>query len=126
MTTLIFDDYSAFCSREDKSINGVSKQTAELHPDYISNNITNQGCWECLDCKNCTQCFGCMGCAECTKCTNCLRCINCDECEYCSDCIKCTGCKGFKNATELKNKWDLSMYAKDSMLYKDEIRDYWW
>ena len=36
--TKIFNSYSEFLKREDKSINGVSPEFAEAHPDYEKDN----------------------------------------------------------------------------------------
>jgi len=43
MITKIFKDYSDFLNREDKDVNGVDAEFAELYPDYEKENLTNKG-----------------------------------------------------------------------------------
>lgn len=62
MKTQIFESYSAFLSREDKDLNGVSKQFAESHPNYEVDNETNKACWNCSDCSGCSDCSDCSDC----------------------------------------------------------------
>ena len=76
MKTEIFESYMAFYQREDKSLNGVSKEFAELHPDYEKQNETNDGCW------NCSGCSGCSGCSDSSDCSDCSRCSRCSRCSY--------------------------------------------
>ena len=87
--TEIFSDYEEFFAREDKTINGVSPEFAEEHPDWKEVNSTNVGCWCCRDCKDCRWCIDC---GDCVECTGCNRCKNCKGCKDCGGCINCKGC----------------------------------
>jgi hypothetical protein len=68
--TLIFKNYEEFLTRTDKSVNGVSEEFANLHPNWDEQNLTNEGCWNCLSCENCIECSECENCIECSECTN--------------------------------------------------------
>jgi hypothetical protein len=61
MKTQIFNNYSDFLNREDKDLNGVSKEFAENNPNWESENETNDACWNCSDCWNCSNCSYCSG-----------------------------------------------------------------
>lgn len=56
MNTLIFESYSEFLGRDDKSLNGVSKEFAEANPDFEKENETNEACWDCRGCSDCRDC----------------------------------------------------------------------
>ena len=78
MKTKIFKNYEEFLEREDKDINGVSPEFAEINPKYEKENETNKACWNCIRCRDCSGC---------------------------SDCIRCSGCS---NIAHLKDKKNLS------------------
>lgn len=88
MKTQIFEDYSAFLNREDLEINGVSQEFADQNPNYLTENETNKGCWNCSYCSDCSYCY------RCSRCSYCYRCSDCSRCSYCSDCSKCFRCSG--------------------------------
>ena len=79
MTTEIFKDYKAFINRNliDKDVNGVSPEFAEKNPNYINDNATNKGCWECVGCTHCTACYQCNYCQDCTACVGCSDLLGC-------------------------------------------------
>jgi|GEM_PF-2018773 len=83
--TLIFESYNDFLNRQDKSINGVSKEFANANPDYKKHNQTNTGCWNCTSCTNCKDCISCN---YCTNCVSCNCCIYCNDCVYCNNCVR--------------------------------------
>jgi len=62
MKTEIFNNYHSFLTRENKTINGVSVEFAEHYPDYIEDNETNIGCWNCRGCEECKWCEECRYC----------------------------------------------------------------
>jgi hypothetical protein len=70
MKTLIFETYSDFLNREDVELNGVSKEFAELHPDFEKQNITNEGCWNSSGCSGCSDCSDCSRCSDCSDLNN--------------------------------------------------------
>jgi hypothetical protein len=85
VTTKIYKSYSEFQKREDEKINGVSEEFAKLNPDFIADNETNIGCWQCMSCKNCEHCFFCYSCENCQFCVMCEGCLECEEClEICA------------------------------------------
>ena len=91
--TLVFNSYEEFLNRPDKSINGVIASFALAHPDYISQNLTNKGCFNLIKCTNCIDCKWCDGCHNCHYCrysSYCNDCINCRQLDYCNDCLKCS------------------------------------
>jgi len=92
--TQIFENKEQFDAREDKSINGVSKQFAKDNPNWEEMNETNQGCWDCLRCTNCTNC------THCTDCRYCKRSTDCTDCKYCNSSTKSTNCIGLMNGTD--------------------------
>ena len=89
--TEIFADYSAFCARPDKAINGVSPEFADANPGALAES-TNRGCWNCSGCSRCSGCSGCSGCSSCSGCSGCSDCSDCSYCSGCSDCSGCFGC----------------------------------
>lgn len=97
-TTLVFESFEHFSKRENKSINGVSKEFAEKHSDSLQQNATNYGCWNCSGCHFCASCTDCFLCTCCTSCFDCRGCRNCQNCEFsktlsfCSNCSRCTDC----------------------------------
>jgi hypothetical protein len=106
MTTQIFKDLLEFRNREDKSVNGVSLEFAETHPEFEKENETNKGCWNCSDCSDCylcslcSDCSGCYRCSDCSDCSLCSLCSDCSICylcSLCSDCSGCYGCSGINN-----------------------------
>ena len=98
MKTKIFKSYEDFLNREDRSINGVSKDFAAKHPDFKKQNETNTGCWNChscyycFDCNSCDSCYSCKSCNDCELCNFCHWCESCYECYYCNDCASCYEC----------------------------------
>ena len=103
MKTLIFESYKEFSSRGDKTINGVSKEFAEKHPDYEEINKTNRGCWDCEGCKECVVCEDCVDCWKCKGCYNCLKCADCVGCILCDNCEDCVCCIGLSNKKGVRN-----------------------
>lgn len=69
MATEIFNSYSDFLIRENKGINGVSQDFADNNKNYIEQNETNDGCWNCYGCE---YCYNCSNCLDCYKCNNCF------------------------------------------------------
>jgi len=51
--TKIFESYEQFLLREDKKINGVSKE----YINFENDNIHNIGCWDCSGCRDCIGCI---------------------------------------------------------------------
>ena len=92
MKTQIFKDYSAFLNREDLEINGVSQEFADQNPNYLTENETNKGCWNC---SYCSDCYGCYDCSYCSRCS---------DCSYCYGCYRCYRCYGLKNVKESDSK----------------------
>ena len=68
MKTQIFENYEACLKRDDLTINGVSQEFANKNPNYLTENETNKGCW------NCSYCSDCYGCSDCSDCYGCYRC----------------------------------------------------
>lgn len=60
MKTKIFRSYLDFLHREDLTINGVSHKFAKKHPNYIEDNMTNIGCWNCYKCIGCRYSKNCI------------------------------------------------------------------
>lgn len=75
--TQIFVDYKTFHERSDKIVNGVSSLFVEDHPDFVGENDTNTGCWNCSDCIRCSDCAGCRDCWHCSDCYHCVYCSHC-------------------------------------------------
>lgn len=69
--TQIFKAWIDFYNREDKKMNGVSESFSTDHPDYESDNETNEGCWNCSDCSDCSDCSRCYDCSRCSDCSRC-------------------------------------------------------
>ena len=90
--TYVFPSYDAFLARSDKSLNGVSEAFAKKHPNYVEDNRSNEGCWECVGCKGCyrcmrsVDCYRCSGCVDIRVCTMCIDCGDMYNCESCSNC----------------------------------------
>jgi hypothetical protein len=63
--TQIYESYTAFLNRSDKSENGVSGEFAAEYPDFKKRNATNKGCWNCSDCRGCSDCSDCSDCRGC-------------------------------------------------------------
>lgn len=77
MTTQIFKDYEEFLNIEDKTVNGVTQEFLDKHGneyDYVQDNETNNGCFNCHRCTHCIECEFCMRCDTCE---------GCRDCEYC-------------------------------------------
>ena len=68
--TQVFKSYSDFLKRVDKTVNGVSEDFAKKNTDYLENNNTNKGCWNCKGCSDCFDCSGCSGCFACVDLEN--------------------------------------------------------
>jgi hypothetical protein len=81
----IYADYEAFEDRQDKSVNGVSKEWLDKHSLAIEElKLVNcSGCW------NCTRCWNCKDCKDCIDCISCRDCISCVDGWGCRDCIDC-------------------------------------
>ena len=93
--TQIFENKEQFDAREDKSINGVSHEFAERHPNWAEMNETNLGCWNCTDCIDCNDCNDCHNCHACDNCGS------CETCENCKDFYNCYSCSGGKSSSFL-------------------------
>lgn len=65
MKTKIFENYEEFLLREDKTVNGVSREYAESNPNYAEDNETNVACWNCRDCRDCQRCRTCRYSLQC-------------------------------------------------------------
>ncbi len=74
MKTEIFKSYRDFINREDKEVNGVNEEFAAEHPEYVKDNETNKGCWNCSDCSGCSDCSRCSRCSDCSRCSGCSDC----------------------------------------------------
>lgn len=59
--TQLFEKFSDFQNREDKTVNGFIAAQAKNFPDWEQDNATNVGCWNCRDCKNMYYSEGCSG-----------------------------------------------------------------
>ena len=90
--TEIFNSYEEFLNRPNKSINGVIASFALEHPDYISQNSTNKGCFNLTNCTNCVDCKWCCGSHNCHYCRYCCHCNDCNDCIKCSFCYNCNNC----------------------------------
>lgn len=77
--TQVFRDFYEFMTRPDKSVNGVSPEHAEKYPDYIDDNNSNIGCWNCVKCIDCDYCIDCGNCIDCVNCSDCDSCTLCTE-----------------------------------------------
>lgn len=77
MITQVFNSHEEFLKRPYKSVNGVSRDFVDKHPDYIKCNLTNFGCWNCAGCIRCTECTSCRYCSECIICIECYGCVRC-------------------------------------------------
>src|SRR5580698_6431653 len=97
MKTKIYESYSAFLTRENKSENGVSKEFAESNPDFEKQNLKNEGCY---DCSRCSRCSGCSCCSGCSSCSVCSHCSGCSGCSGCSRCSHCSGCENKKETNK--------------------------
>jgi len=64
MKTKIYDSYHEFDKRDDRSLNGVSKEFAEVNSNWESDNSTNTGCWNCWNCRDCRDCRDCSSCRD--------------------------------------------------------------
>ena len=82
MSTHVFNSYDDFLKRPYKSVNGVSIDFANKHPDYRKYNLTNIGCWNCVGCVRCAECTSCRYCSECTICIECYGCAYCVSLEW--------------------------------------------
>jgi hypothetical protein len=101
MKTQIFNSYEDFLKREDKFINGVSKEFAEENPDYEEANSTNSYCWNC---EYCTYCW------DCRDCVSCEYCANCRNCRYSIYCYRCKGVKYAHSRKVIPYKVRLSVW----------------
>ena len=68
MNTKIFKSYDEFLNRKDKSLNGVSEGFSKNNPNYLIENKTNVGCWNCSHCDDCSGCFDCDDCSALVHC----------------------------------------------------------
>ena len=92
--TRIFDTHDAFLQREDKTLNGISRQfyeaLCEAYPltpalhfsmyDMFYSNLGNQGCWNCFNIKDCTDSY------ECVSSTYLIRCVRVHQSSNNTDC----------------------------------------
>jgi hypothetical protein len=95
--TKIYNDVGEFYLRKNLAENGVDKQFALNNPNYINDNITNKGCWNCLstiyshgcyNCENCNNLHLCGMSKNCSFCYMSMGLINCTsiiQCEYLHD-----------------------------------------
>lgn len=51
LKTKIFKNFAEFSKRENKDVNGVTTDFSKANPNYIKENKTNKGCWNCSDCS---------------------------------------------------------------------------
>jgi hypothetical protein len=72
--TQIFEDFTAFLAREDKSINGVTAGFGKEHGIDLEKDDGNMGCWNCVDCFYCVDCMRCKACVHCKHCSHCKHC----------------------------------------------------
>jgi len=103
MDTKIFKSYDEFLNRKDKNLNGVSEGFSKNNPNYLIENKTNVGCWncsDCYDCSHCDDCSDCSGCSDCYGCHDCCRCFRCFRCSGCSDCYGCSDNPGQRVISE--------------------------
>jgi len=91
MNTKIFKSYDEFLNRKDKSLNGVSEGFSKNNPNYLIENKTNVGCWNCSGCSHCFDCAHCYDCYDCSDCARCAHCYRCAGCYRCADCSDCYG-----------------------------------
>ena len=111
MTTKIYKSYSEFLARKNKDENGVSESFADDHHDFVSQNETNNGCWncsDCSDCSDCSYCWNCSGCSGCSGCSYCSGCSDCSDCWDCSYCWNCSGCSGCSDCSDCSYCWNCS------------------
>ena len=101
--TQIFENKEQFDAREDKSINGVSHEFAERHPNWAEMNESNTGCWDCWGCVDCVDCTNCNLCNDCINCSDCKNCTWCEDCDNCTDCYRCYRCKNCENCSGSRN-----------------------
>ena len=71
MKTQVYRSLDEFLAREDKTVNGVSEAYSIQWPNFIEDNETNTGCWNCNDCVGCVECNDCYDCTDCTECFDC-------------------------------------------------------
>ncbi len=67
MKTEIYKSYEEFLEREDKELNGVSVGFSKNNQDYVKQNETNEGCWNCQGCYYCYDCSYCSYCYDCSR-----------------------------------------------------------
>jgi len=85
----VFNSYEEFNDRKDKTICGISVEFSVKYPDYLINNKTNIGCWNCVGCYRCVNCFECVSCIDCKdmlKSTSSTDCYGCVELTYSKSC----------------------------------------
>jgi hypothetical protein len=70
--TQIFNSYDDFFNKEDKLINGVSKEFTKVYSNYEKMNDNNRDCWNCVDCEGCNSCWSCDDCKGCVGCYHCI------------------------------------------------------
>ena len=89
-STEIFPDYKTFTQRPDILTNGVCPLHAKTHPNYVADNLSNVGCWNCVECENCKECVRCLQCTECDAVTDSRE---CRDCYYCDEIYNMAGAK---------------------------------
>jgi len=109
MITKIYKNFDEFKNRPEteKDYNGVSAKFAEKHPNYKTDNLSNNGCWECINCDNCSDSAHINNCTWCIRCSDCIDsrylsdCVNMNKCSYCNDGVNCSGdhCNDCDNTT---------------------------
>jgi len=67
------------------AVNGCDEEFAKAHPEVLTEDFGNKGCWNCNGCTNCVDCDSCTNCHKCTFCTDCTDCSNCYRCEQQTD-----------------------------------------
>lgn len=123
METKIFESYSAFLKRTDKTVNGVSPEFARKNPGFAKDNETNVGCWECISCTECQDCIECIKCNDCKlchMCNECETCIFCDRCENCTYCRQSTYCSHCRSCFDCH---DSECLENESGIEGDEPED---
>lgn len=91
-TTRIYNDCGDFRERANIMDNGVSKDFALAHPNYIQDNATNKGCFNCLNTTNSHGSYNCFNCTNvhlCGELTNCSFCYMSVGMSNCGSIVQC-------------------------------------
>lgn len=60
MKTQIFENYTVFLNRSDKTVNGVDAEFASVY-EAFEKERGNEACWNCSGCSGCSDCSDCSG-----------------------------------------------------------------